>query len=109
MLMARNATVTVCHSKTPHLKEHTLRADILAVAVGRVCMVTADMVQPGAVVIDVGMNRLPNGKLAGDVDFPSVQKIASYITPVPGGVGRMTVAMLIANTVAAAERTVDNA
>ena len=107
MLMARNATVTVCHSRTPHLKEHTLRADILAVAVGKAGIVTGDMVQPGAVVIDVGMNRLPDGKLTGDVDFTSASRVASYITPVPGGVGRMTVAMLITNTVTAAERAAD--
>ena len=107
MLMARNATVTICHSRTPHLKEHTLRADILAVAVGKAGIVTGDMVQPGAVVIDVGMNRLPDGKLTGDVDFTSASRVASYITPVPGGVGRMTVAMLITNTVTAAERAAD--
>lgn len=108
MLMARNATVTVCHSRTPDLREHTLRADILAVAVGKVGVVSGDMVKPGAIVIDVGMNRLTDGKLAGDVDFKTASEAASWITPVPGGVGRMTVAMLIANTVTAAERAVDN-
>ncbi|HUO45157.1 MAG TPA: bifunctional methylenetetrahydrofolate dehydrogenase/methenyltetrahydrofolate cyclohydrolase FolD [Burkholderiales bacterium] len=107
MLMARNATVTVCHSRTPDLKQHALRADILAVAVGRARMVTGDMVKPGAVVIDVGMNRLPDGKLTGDVDFDSASETAAWITPVPGGVGRMTVAMLITNTVTAAERAAD--
>jgi len=108
MLMARNATVTVCHSRTPDLRGHALRADILAVAVGKAGMVGGDMVKPGAVVIDVGMNRLADGKLTGDVDFASASEVASWITPVPGGVGRMTVAMLIANTVTAAERTADN-
>jgi methylenetetrahydrofolate dehydrogenase (NADP+)/methenyltetrahydrofolate cyclohydrolase len=104
MLMARSATVTVCHSRTRGLREHALRADILAVAVGKAGIVTGDMVKPGAVVIDVGMNRLPDGKLVGDVDFASASRVAAHITPVPGGVGRMTVAMLIANTVHAAER-----
>ncbi len=108
MLMARNATVTVCHSRTPDLRGHTLRADILAVAVGKAGMVSGDMVKRGAVVIDVGMNRLADGKLAGDVDFKTASETASWITPVPGGVGRMTVAMLIANTVTAAERAADN-
>lgn len=103
LLIARGATVTVCNSKTPDLGSFTSRADILVVAAGRVGLVTGDMVKPGAVVIDVGINRGAHGKLVGDVDFESVKAKASYLTPVPGGVGPMTVAMLIANTVAAAE------
>lgn len=103
MLIARGATVTVCNSKTPDLGEVTRRADILIAAVGKPAVITAGMVKPGAVVIDVGINRLPGGGLAGDVDFASVKEVASMITPVPGGVGPMTVAMLLANTVAAAE------
>jgi len=105
-----NATVTVCHSRTPDLEAHAKRADILIVAIGRPRMVTADMVKPGAVVIDVGVNRVddPTTKkgysLVGDVDFEGVRKIASKITPVPGGVGPMTIAMLLANTLRAAER-----
>jgi methylenetetrahydrofolate dehydrogenase (NADP+)/methenyltetrahydrofolate cyclohydrolase len=97
--------VTICHSKTRELAEHTRRADILVAAAGRAGLVTADMVKPGATVVDVGINRLPGGKLAGDVDFASVRAVAGYITPVPGGVGPMTVAMVIANTVLAAERS----
>jgi len=104
MLIARGATVTVCNSKTPDLAAFTRSADILVAAVGRPKLVTADMVKDGAVVIDVGINRLPDGKLAGDVDYESVKTKASAISPVPGGVGPMTVAMLVANTVAAAER-----
>ena len=104
MLIARGATVTVCNSKTRDLREHTERADILVVAVGKPGTVDGSMLKPGAVVIDVGINRLPNGKLTGDVDFASASRVASRITPVPGGVGRMTVAMLLANTVTAAER-----
>ncbi len=104
LLMARGATVTVCHSKTQDLARHTVHADILVAAVGRPALITADMVRPGAVVVDVGINRLPDGKLVGDVDFAGVYEKASYLTPVPGGVGRMTVAMLIANTITAAER-----
>jgi methylenetetrahydrofolate dehydrogenase (NADP+) / methenyltetrahydrofolate cyclohydrolase len=104
MLIARGATVTVCNSKTPDLGGHTRRADLLAVAVGKAGVIDGSMIKPGAVVIDVGINRLPTGKLAGDVDFASAAAVASHITPVPGGVGRMTVAMLIANTVAAAEQ-----
>jgi methylenetetrahydrofolate dehydrogenase (NADP+) / methenyltetrahydrofolate cyclohydrolase len=104
MLIAQGATVTVCHSKTRDLREHTARADILVVAVGKPGTVNGSMLKPGAVVIDVGINRLPNGKLTGDVDFASACQVASRITPVPGGVGRMTVAMLLANTVTAAER-----
>jgi len=104
MLMARGATVTTCHSRTRNLAEHTRRADILIVAIGRPHFISRDMVKPGAAVIDVGINRLPNGKLAGDVDYTAVREVAGCITPVPGGVGPMTVAMLIANTVRAAER-----
>ena len=104
LLLGRDATVTVCHSKTPDLAAYTSRADILVVAAGKPGLVTGEMVRSGAVVIDVGINSLPSGKLAGDVDFETVKRKASYITPVPGGVGPMTVAMLIANTVQAAER-----
>ena len=104
MLIAGGATVTVCNSKTRDLRDHTSRADILVAAAGRPGLVQGSMIKPGAVVIDVGINRLPDGKLAGDVDFASASQVASRITPVPGGVGRMTVAMLIANTVTAAER-----
>jgi methylenetetrahydrofolate dehydrogenase (NADP+)/methenyltetrahydrofolate cyclohydrolase len=104
MLINANATVTVCHSKTRDLAAVTREADLLVAAVGKPRMVTAAMVKPGAVVIDVGINRLPDGKLAGDVDFDGVAQVASRITPVPGGVGPMTIAMLLANTVKAAER-----
>lgn len=104
LLLHQNGTVTICHSKTQNLKEITRRADILVAAVGKARFVTADMVKPGAVVIDVGMNRNENGKLCGDVDFENVKEIASKITPVPGGVGLMTVAMLMQNTVTAAKR-----
>jgi methylenetetrahydrofolate dehydrogenase (NADP+)/methenyltetrahydrofolate cyclohydrolase len=104
MLLNRSATVTVCHSKTPDLAAHTRRADILVVAIGRANFVSGEMVKNGAVVIDVGMNRLPDGKLVGDVDFASVKKKASLITPVPGGVGPMTIASLLLNTIRAAER-----
>jgi methylenetetrahydrofolate dehydrogenase (NADP+)/methenyltetrahydrofolate cyclohydrolase len=104
MLLNAGATVTVCHSKTADLAALTRQGDILIVAVGRPRMVTGDMVKPGAVVIDVGVNRLPDGKLAGDVDFESAARVASRITPVPGGVGPMTIAMLLANTVKSAER-----
>jgi methylenetetrahydrofolate dehydrogenase (NADP+)/methenyltetrahydrofolate cyclohydrolase len=106
MLMAGGATVTVCHSRTRDLAEHTRRADILVAAIGKPRFITRDMVKPGATVIDVGINRLPDGKLAGDVDYAGVRETAGWITPVPGGVGPMTVAMLIANTVLAAERSV---
>ncbi len=108
LLLERNGTVTVCHSKTPNLAEITKQADILVVAVGKPQFITADMVKPDAVVIDVGINRLDNGKLVGDVDFNSVSEIASYITPVPGGVGLMTVTMLLENTLKAAEIQVNN-
>jgi methylenetetrahydrofolate dehydrogenase (NADP+)/methenyltetrahydrofolate cyclohydrolase len=99
-----NATVTLCHTGTRDLLVHTRRAEILVVAAGRPNTVTADMVMPGAAVVDVAVNRLPDGKLVGDVDFDGVSKVAGAITPVPGGVGPMTVAMLLSNTVAAAER-----
>ncbi|MGN0613820.1 MAG: bifunctional methylenetetrahydrofolate dehydrogenase/methenyltetrahydrofolate cyclohydrolase FolD [Porcipelethomonas sp.] len=102
LLLHRSGTVTICHSKTKNLAEICRNADILVAAVGRANFVTADMVKEGAVVIDVGMNRLENGKLCGDVDFENVEKKASYITPVPGGVGPMTIAMLMKNTLTAA-------
>ena len=105
MLLAQDATVTVCHSRTKDLKAHTLQADVIVAAVGVRNVLTADMVKPGAVVLDVGMNRTPDGKLCGDVDFNAVQEVAGHITPVPGGVGPMTIAMLLVNTVEAAERT----
>ena len=104
LLLQQNCTVTLCHSRTRDLAEHTRRADILVAAVGKAGFVTADMVKPGAVVIDVGINRV-NGKVCGDVDYEGVKEIAGWITPVPGGVGRMTIAMLLANTADAAERT----
>jgi len=104
LLLQKGATVTICNSKTPNLGEMTRQADILVVAAGKPGLVTAGMVKQGAVVIDVGINRLPDGKLAGDVDFQSVWETASRITPVPGGIGPMTIAMLIENTVLAAER-----
>ena len=104
MLLNRDATVTVCHSKTPDLAVHTRQADILIAAVGSPKMITADMVKPGAVVIDVGLARDAEGKLAGDVEFDAVKEIASAITPVPGGVGPMTVASLLRNCVRAAKR-----
>ena len=105
MLLQKNATVTVCHSATPDLKAMTLQADVVVAAVGKRNVLTADMVKPGAVVIDVGMNRDEQGKLCGDVDFDGVKEVASYITPVPGGVGPMTITMLLVNTLEAAERT----
>lgn len=104
MLLGRNATVTICHSATRDLKAHTLQADVVVAAVGKRNVLTADMVKPGAVVIDVGMNRNDEGKLCGDVDFEGVKQVASWITPVPGGVGPMTRAMLLVNTIEAAER-----
>lgn len=103
LLLSENGTVTVCHSKTRDLKEVCRRADILVVAIGKADYVTADMVKEGAVVIDVGMNRNAEGKLTGDVDFASVSEVASHITPVPGGVGPMTITMLLQNTLRAAE------
>ena len=102
LLIAADGTVTVCHSKTHDLAAHTRRADILVCAVGKAGLITGDMVKPGAAVIDVGMNRNAEGKLCGDVDFASVEPVAGYITPVPGGVGPMTVAMLMKNTLTAA-------
>jgi methylenetetrahydrofolate dehydrogenase (NADP+)/methenyltetrahydrofolate cyclohydrolase len=104
MLLQKNATVTICHSATPDLKAMTLQADVIVAAVGKRNVLTADMVKPGAVVLDVGMNRNDEGKLCGDVDFDGVEKVASYITPVPGGVGPMTITMLLVNTLEAAER-----
>ncbi len=104
LLLHKNGTVTICHSRTKDLKSVTAKADILVAAVGRANFVTADMVKDGAVVIDVGMNRDSNGKLCGDVDFAAVEAKASYITPVPGGVGPMTIAMLMQNTLTAAKR-----
>ena len=104
MLMAKEATVSICHIKTRDLAQYTILADILVVAAGCPNLITAPMVKRGAVVIDVGINRLADGRLVGDVDFHAVKEKASYITPVPGGVGPMTVTMLICNTVAAAER-----
>lgn len=106
LLLAANGTVTVCHSRTVGLADITREADILVSAVGRSNFVTADMVKPGAVVIDVGMNRDASGKLVGDVDFPSASPLCSFITPVPGGVGPMTITMLLRNTLVAAERLV---
>ena len=104
LLLQAGATVTICNSKTKDLPAHTKEADILVVATGKPKMVTADMVKPGAVVIDVGINRLPDGKLCGDVDFEGVKEVAGAITPVPGGVGPMTITMLLLNTLEAAER-----
>ncbi|MDF1483304.1 bifunctional methylenetetrahydrofolate dehydrogenase/methenyltetrahydrofolate cyclohydrolase FolD [Extensimonas sp. H3M7-6] len=104
MLLAQNATVTICHSATQNLKAHTLQADVIVAAVGKRKVLTADMVKPGAVVIDVGMNRDEAGKLCGDVDFAGVCEVAGWITPVPGGVGPMTITMLLVNTLEAAER-----
>lgn len=103
LLLHKNATVTICHSKTVNLAEITKQADILVAAVGRAKFITGDMIKPGAVVIDVGMNRDENGKLCGDVDFESAEKTAGAITPVPGGVGPMTIAMLMENTLTAAK------
>ena len=103
MLLAENGTVTVCHSRTKNLAEVTKRADILVVAIGKSEFITGDMVKPGAVVLDVGMNRNAEGKLTGDVNFAEVSEIASLITPVPGGVGPMTITMLLQNTVTAAK------
>jgi methylenetetrahydrofolate dehydrogenase (NADP+)/methenyltetrahydrofolate cyclohydrolase len=104
MLLQKNATVTICHSHTQNLKALTLQADLIVAAVGVRNVLTADMVKSGAVVLDVGMNRNEQGKLCGDVDFEGVEKVASFITPVPGGVGPMTITMLLVNTLEAAER-----
>jgi len=104
LLLQAGATITICNSKTRDLAAHTREADIIVAAVGRRNIITADMVKPGAVVIDVGMNRDDAGKLCGDVDFAGVKEVAGYITPVPGGVGPMTITMLLINTLEAAER-----
>jgi methylenetetrahydrofolate dehydrogenase (NADP+)/methenyltetrahydrofolate cyclohydrolase len=104
MLLQQNATVTICHSATADLKAMTLQADVIVAAVGKRNVLTADMVKPGAVVIDVGMNRNLEGKLCGDVDYAGVSQVAGYITPVPGGVGPMTITMLLVNSIEAAER-----
>jgi methylenetetrahydrofolate dehydrogenase (NADP+) / methenyltetrahydrofolate cyclohydrolase len=104
LLLQAGATVTICNSKTRDLGHHTRQADILVAATGKRNLITADMIKPGAVVIDVGMNRDDQGKLCGDVDFPQVKEVAGYITPVPGGVGPMTITMLLVNTIEAAER-----
>lgn len=106
MLLQRGATVSICTSRTRDLAQYTILADILVVATGKPRMITAPMVKRGAVVIDVGINRLPDGRLVGDVDFDGVKERASFITPVPGGVGPMTITMLVANTVQSAERTI---
>ncbi|CAN7560093.1 MULTISPECIES: bifunctional methylenetetrahydrofolate dehydrogenase/methenyltetrahydrofolate cyclohydrolase FolD [unclassified Acidovorax] len=105
LLLQANATVTVTHSGTPDLAYHTRQADVVVAAVGRANTLTADMVKPGAIVIDVGINRNAEGKLCGDVDFEGVKEVAGWITPVPGGVGPMTITMLLVNTIEAAERT----
>jgi len=106
LLLHANGTVTICHSRTKDLAEVTRRADILVVAIGKADFITGDMIKPGAVVIDVGMNRREDGKLTGDVDFASAEPVASLITPVPGGVGPMTITMLLENTLTAAKRSV---
>ena len=105
MLLQKNATVTICHSATKDLKAMTLQADVIVAAVGKRNVLTADMVKPGAVVLDVGMNRTDEGKLCGDVDYAGVAEVAGYITPVPGGVGPMTITMLLVNTLESAENT----
>ena len=105
LLLQQNGTVTICHSRTPNLREECLRADILVVAIGRAKFITADYIKPGATVIDVGMDRDENGKLCGDVDFETVKEVAGAITPVPGGVGPMTIAMLLTNTLRAEKLT----
>jgi methylenetetrahydrofolate dehydrogenase (NADP+)/methenyltetrahydrofolate cyclohydrolase len=105
MLLQAHATVTICHSATPDLGHHTRQADVLVAAIGRRGTVTGDMIKPGAIVIDVGINRDTEGQLCGDVDFASAREIAGWITPVPGGVGPMTITMLLSNTVDAAQRT----
>ncbi|MBO5221791.1 MAG: bifunctional methylenetetrahydrofolate dehydrogenase/methenyltetrahydrofolate cyclohydrolase FolD [Clostridia bacterium] len=106
LLLKENGTVTVCHSKTPNLADFTRNADILVSAVGRAGLITGDMIKPGATVVDVGMNRNEEGKLVGDVDFSSVEPVAGYLTPVPGGVGPMTITMLMKNTLKAAKLSV---
>jgi methylenetetrahydrofolate dehydrogenase (NADP+) / methenyltetrahydrofolate cyclohydrolase len=105
LLLQAGATVTLCNSKTKDLKAHCLRADVLVVATGRAKMITGDMIKPGAVVIDVGINRMDDGKLCGDVDFDTAKDVAAWITPVPGGVGPMTITMLLQNTLEAVERS----
>jgi len=105
MLLARHATVTICHSRTAHLKEEVGRADILVAAIGKAGLIRGDWIKPGAVVIDVGVNRLPSGKLAGDVEFDSAKERAGWISPVPGGVGPMTICMLLFNTLRAAKES----
>lgn len=105
MLLARHATVTICHSRTPHLRDEVSRGDIAVVAVGKAGLVRGDWIKPGAVVIDVGSNRLPNGKFVGDVEFESAKERASFISPVPGGVGPMTICMLLYNTLKAAKES----
>jgi len=105
LLLQKSATVTICHSATQDLKAMTLQADVIVAAVGKCNVLTADMVKPGAVVIDVGMNRNPQGKLCGDVDYEGVREVTSFITPVPGGVGPMTITMLLVNTLESAERS----
>ena len=104
LLLQSNATVTICHSATLEIGQHTRQADVIVAAVGRRNVLTADMVKPGCIVIDVGMNRNPEGKLCGDVDFAGVKEVAAFITPVPGGVGPMTITMLLVNTLESAER-----
>ena len=106
MLLQKDATVTICHSRTADLKALTLQADVIVAAVGKRNVLTADMVKPGAVVLDVGMNRNEEGRLCGDVDFDGVKAVAGYLTPVPGGVGPMTITMLMVNTLASAEQSV---
>lgn len=106
LLLQANCTVTMCHSRTADLAAHTRRADVLVAAIGKAKFITADMVKPGAIVIDVGINRNAEGKVVGDVDFDAVKEVTGWITPVPGGVGRMTITMLLENTVEAAEKTV---
>jgi methylenetetrahydrofolate dehydrogenase (NADP+)/methenyltetrahydrofolate cyclohydrolase len=105
MLLERHATVTICHSRTAQLKDEISRADIVVAAIGKAGMIRGDWIKPGAVVIDVGINRLPSGKLSGDVEFDSAKERASYITPVPGGVGPMTICMLLFNTLRAAKES----
>lgn len=108
LLLNENATVTICHSRTQNLKEELLQADVVVAAVGKPNFITGDMIKEGSVVIDVGINRLENGKLVGDVDFDSAKEKAGWITPVPGGVGPMTIAMLLQNTLEAAQNIMEN-